>query len=207
MIYPEQERSCKLEPQKVYDVVAMTVDAANDEGFINPYILDRALVEFFVTAISDDLNDKYFERLAHGEINGVWKDMLKDDTVFSTLDDESASFEFVCNVAADWCDAYKEYLSSPACVVNAIQKITSDMSNAMNGTINNALTDENINEVMKIATDWGMLIDVTPKKEASKPKEVSKPKETPQPKKVTKRQSKASGAVKKPTIEIVDDHQ
>jgi hypothetical protein len=201
MIYPEQERGCKLEPQKVYDVVAMTVDAANDEGFINPYILDRALVEFFVTAISDDLNDKYFERLARGEINGVWKDMLKDDTVFSTLDDESASFEFVCNVASDWCDAYKEYLSSPACVVNAIQKITSDMSNAMNGTINNALTDENINEVMKIATDWGMLNDVTPKKE------VSKPKETPQPKKVTKRRSKASGAVKKPTIEIVDDHQ
>ena len=43
MIDFEKEKSLALDAQERYDIIAFAMDAADDEGFINSFIFERAL--------------------------------------------------------------------------------------------------------------------------------------------------------------------
>ena len=46
MIDFEKEKSLALDAQERYDIIAFAMDAADDDGFINSFIFERALCCF-----------------------------------------------------------------------------------------------------------------------------------------------------------------
>lgn len=155
MINLQNEKQYKISTQDVYDIVSYAVDSADDGGFVNTFILERALYEYAVLEVYPEERDKYQKKVASNP-NLAWDEMLSDGVLEKLKNDFSIDLAHIADVAVQWVSDYESYAHSIRGAADVIQTTLNAVSEYSMNNLKDAASNDVLREVTDIADKWGM---------------------------------------------------
>lgn len=153
----EREKSLGLSTQDVYDLINLAVEAADDSGFVNTFVLERALYELAAVMYEEDPGRKSkMSSMVAENVNTAWDVMVKDGTIDALLEGHKEDVDYIADCAATWVSEYTEYAHSARGLLDAFQQVSGSIVDVAAKQLEKTAKDTGAAEVLEIADRWGM---------------------------------------------------
>lgn len=151
----EQELQSSLSTQDMYDIISFSIEAANDNGFINSFIFNRALYLFAAIILYPSEKEKYASIISKN-INEAWDKLLEDGVLEKMEKSFPVELQMLADNAENWYAEYTQYAHSARGLLDTLQTFTGDIVKSAAEQLKMASEQSNIQEVLQIADRWGM---------------------------------------------------
>ena len=155
MIELNQAKDCSLMSQEIYDIISNCLDAADDDGFLDQFVFERALVCYEVLALIEDLDEGDEDRVKTNPLK-AFDHFIEMGYVDSLIKNHKDTVDYVGQIAAQYFEAKEEYSRSLGAVINKAQIFSSEILQNMAGQVSNLASNKDILETLRIADEWGM---------------------------------------------------
>lgn len=155
MLNLNKEKERKVSTQDVYDIISFAIQAADDDGFINSFVFERALYEYTVLTVYPDDRDKYSGVIAQNP-NDAWDEMLKDGVLDKLFNEYKDDLDFIADSAGTWADEYVEFEHSIHGILNQVQGAIGNINAQTLQDFQKVASNDALKEVTDIADKWGM---------------------------------------------------
>lgn len=149
------EKERHMTTQDMYDVLDFAMQAAEDNGFINSFIYERALYEFAALILFPDRKDEFASLIAEN-VNTAWDTMLEDGILEELVENYEQDLNYLAALGEKWIDEFTTYIHSARGLLNSLQDITGKISNMNIEHLMNAAKESGVAEALQIADEWGM---------------------------------------------------
>lgn len=155
MINIEEVLNCPLTSQEIYDMINSCLEEAEDNGFLNQFVFERALVCHEILLLIEDLDDIDGPMVAENPLT-AFDHFLEMGYIQSLIKNHAATVDYIGKIAAQYFEDYEKYLLSIGGVLNKAEIFSSEVLQNMAGQMSNLTQNEDIQETLKIANEWGM---------------------------------------------------
>jgi len=155
MINIEEVLNCPLTSQEIYDMINSCLEEAEDNGFLNQFVFERALVCHEVLLLIEDLDDIDGPMVAENPLT-AFDHFLEMGYIQNLVKNHTATVDYIGKVAAQYFADYEKYLLSIGGVLNKAEIFSSEVLQNMAGQMNDLTKNDEIKETLKIAKEWGM---------------------------------------------------
>lgn len=155
MINIEEVLNCPLTSQEIYDMINSCLEEAEDNGFLNQFVFERALVCHEVLLLIEDLDDIDGPMVAENPLT-AFDHFLEMGYIQSLIKNHTATVDYIGKIAAQYFEDYEKYLLSIGGVLNKAEIFSSEVLQNMAGQMNDLTKNGDIQETLKIANEWGM---------------------------------------------------
>ena len=155
MINIEEVLNCSLTSQEIYDMINSCLEEAEDNGFLNQFVFERALVCHEVLLLIEDLDDIDSSMVAENPLT-AFDHFLEMGYIQNLVKNHTATVDYIGKIAAQYFEDYEKYLFSVGGVLNKAEIFSSEVLQNMAGQMNNLTKNGDIQETLKIANEWGM---------------------------------------------------
>ena len=152
MINIEEVLNCPLTSQEIYDMINSCLEEAEDNGFLNQFVFERALVCHEVLLLIEDLDDIDGPMVAENPLT-AFDHFLEMGYVQNLVKNHTATVNYIGKVAAQYFEDYEKYLLSIGGVLNKAEIFSSEVLQNMAGQMNNLTKNGDIQETLKIANE------------------------------------------------------
>ena len=139
----------------MYDMINSCIEAAEDNGFLNQFVFERALVCHEILNLVEDLDDLAGSRVAENPLT-AFDQFLEQGQIDELIANHKDTVEYIGQVAAQYFEAYEKYLLSIGGVLNKAEIFSSEVLQNMAGQVQNLTTNQDIKDALRIADEWGM---------------------------------------------------
>lgn len=164
MIHLDWELNKVLSTQDMYDIINFSIQAADDENFMNQFIFERALYLFAAIRFYPERDD--IPPMVAENINTAWDALLEDNTIQEMNENYHEDLDNLVNAAETWFEDYVRYSNSANGLLNNLQQFTGDIVQQAAKTLQHSADNAGVTQVMEIAQNWGMGNEF-PKEEAT----------------------------------------
>lgn len=158
------ERDYFITPQQTYDIISAAIEDAYDNGFINKYVFYRSmLVHMYITLEELDevlASEKHLQ--AHLSPLEYWYDNL--EAIAAMLEKYDTSY--LEDIASSWIEDYIEYAYSLRGLLDNISDTIGTMLNKATEDYDELANNQELQEALNIAENWGMNRNEEPKQSA-----------------------------------------
>ena len=155
MINIEEVLNCPLTSQEIYDMINSCLEEAEDNGFLNQFVFERALVCHEVLLLIEDLDDIDGPMVAENPLT-AFDHFLEMGYIQNLIKNHAATVSYIGKIAAQYFEDYEKYLLSIGGVLNKAEIFSSEVLQNMAGQMNDLTKNGDIQETLKIANEWGM---------------------------------------------------
>ena len=155
MINIEEVLNCPLTSQEIYDMINSCLEEAEDNGFLNQFVFERALVCHEVLLLIEDLDDIDGPMVAENPLT-AFDHFLEMGYIQNLIKNHTATVDYIGKVAAQYFEDYEKYLLSIGGVLNKAEIFSSEVLQNMAGQVNAVIQNDDIKETLHIADEWGM---------------------------------------------------
>ena len=155
MINIEEVLNCPLTSQEIYDMINSCLEEAEDNGFLNQFVFERALVCHEVLLLIEDLDDIDGPMVAENPLT-AFDHFLEMGYIQDLIKNHTATVDYIGTIAAQYFADYEKYLLSIGGVLNKAEIFSSQVLQNMAGQMNDLTKNGDIQETLKIAKEWGM---------------------------------------------------
>lgn len=155
MINIEEVLNCPLSSQEIYDMINSCLEEAEDNGFLNQFVFERALVCHEVLLLIEDLDDIDGPMVAENPLT-AFDHFLEMGYIQNLVKNHTDTVNYIGKIAAQYFEDYEKYLLSIGGVLNKAEIFSSEVLQSMAGQINDLTKNGDIQETLKIADEWGM---------------------------------------------------
>lgn len=155
MINIEEVLNCPLTSQEIYDMINSCLEEAEDNGFLNQFVFERALVCHEVLLLIEDLDDIDGPMVAENPLT-AFDHFLEMGYVQNLVKNHAVTVDYIGKIAAQYFADYEKYLLSIGGVLNKAEIFSSEVLQNMAGQMNDLTKNDEIKETLKIAKEWGM---------------------------------------------------
>lgn len=155
MINIEEIQNCALTSQEVYDMINSCLEAAEDNGFLNQFVFERALVCHEILLLLEDLEDLAGPMVAENPLT-AFDHFLELGLVRKLVQEQEATVNYISRIAAQYFEDYEKYLLSIGGVLNKAEIFSSEILQNMAGQVKEISENLDVQETLKIANEWGM---------------------------------------------------
>ena len=155
MINIEEVLNCPLTSQEIYDMINSCLEEAEDNGFLNQFVFERALVCHEVLLLIEDLDDIDGPMVAENPLT-AFDHFLEMGYIQNLVKNHAATVDYIGKIAAQYFEDYEKYLLSVGGVLNKAEIFSSEVLQNMAGQMNDLTKNGDIQETLKIANEWGM---------------------------------------------------
>lgn len=149
------EKSRKLSTQDMYDIMAFACDAAEDNGFMNSFIFERALYEYAAIVIFQEDKETLSTKVAEN-INTAWDYMLEEGYIDKLVEDYQPEMDALADLGERWMGEYTEYAHSARGLLDTVKMISGDITQNMMSQLKKTADAEGVSNLIQIADNWGM---------------------------------------------------
>lgn len=139
----------------MYDMINSCIEAAEDNGFLNQFVFERALVCHEILNLVEDLDDLAGSRVAENPLT-AFDQFLEQGQIDELIANHKDTVEYVGQVAAQYFEDYEKYLLSIGGVLNKAEIFSSEVLQNMAGQVQTLTTNQDVKEALRIADEWGM---------------------------------------------------
>ena len=150
-----EHKTLCLSAQERYDIIDFATQAAEDNGFMNSFIFERALWLFAAIRLCEDRRSEITTLVADDLLN-AWDTLLAD----GTIEDMVANFGHELDVLAEegriWLEEYTAYAHSARGLLGTLQQFSGDIVKNAAQQFQNMQANGDLQQVLDIASNWGM---------------------------------------------------
>lgn len=150
----DYEQSKKLSSQDMYDIIDFSIQAAEDNGFMNSFIFNRAIYLFAAVKLYPERKDDLATLIATN-VNLAWDELISDGTIGEMFAGYPEDLEELANNAQIWFDEFGTYIHSARGLLNTLQEFTGDIVQQAANTLQQTANESGVQEVISIAEKWG----------------------------------------------------
>ena len=162
-IIPNLETTRKLTSQDIYDIIHFSAQSAEDNGFVNQYVFERALYAYAAIILYPDRKEE-IGRMISNNILDAWDALVSDGTTSDMEKNFSSDIKILGEVGSVWLDDYIKYLQSARGIFSTFQTFSGDIVESTVNRFKDAFNESDAKTVLEIADKWGM--NNTPKDES-----------------------------------------
>ena len=174
-----------LTSQERYEIINFSLEAANDNGFLNQYVFEQAFWCKVATYLVDDINDEIVDMVNRNPME-AWDKMIKEEilqTLFNQYQDFTINtaegaisyLDYLGNITTQYFNDYKEYLLSFGGALSQTDMMSSDNLDNFTKELQSFMNNDNTLKTLNIADEWGMNNKIQEEKES---KEIELPEES-----------------------------
>ena len=172
-IIPNLETTRKLTSQDIYDIIHFSAQSAEDNGFVNQYVFERALYAYAAIILYPDRKEE-IGRMVSNNILDAWDALLADGTIEDMNKNFAVDMDALGSVGSVWLDDYIKYLQSARGILSSFQEFSGDIIQTAVEKFKTVSDEVGANQVLEIANNWGM--NNNPEKEVQAIANKEKPK-------------------------------
>lgn len=158
----ETEPAKKLTSQDMYDIIHFAAQSAEDNGFVNQFVFERALYAYAAIILYPDRKEE-LGRMVSDNILDAWDALLADGTIADMNENFVVDMDALGRIGSVWLDDYIKYLQSMRGVFSVFQNFSGDIVESTVNRFKDAFSESDAQTVLDIADKWGM--NNTPKDE------------------------------------------
>ena len=162
-IIPNLETTRTLTSQDIYDIIHFSAQSAEDNGFVNQYVFERALYAYAAIILYPDRKEE-IGRMVSNNILDAWDALVSDGTTSDMEKNFSSDIKILGEVGSVWLDDYIKYLQSARGIFSTFQTFSGDIVESTVNRFKDAFNENDAQAVLEIADKWGM--NNTPKDES-----------------------------------------
>lgn len=169
----ETETAKKLTSQDMYDIIHFAAQSAEDNGFVNQFVFERALYAYAAIILYPDRKEE-FGRIVSDNILDAWDALLADGTIADMNENFAVDMDALGRIGSVWLDDYIKYLQSARGILSSFQEFSGDIIQTAVEKFKTVSDEVGANQVLEIANNWGM--NNNPEKEVQAIANKEKPK-------------------------------
>lgn len=162
-IIPNLETTRTLTSQDIYDIIHFSAQSAEDNGFVNQYVFERALYAYAAIILYPDRKEE-IGRVVSNNILDAWDALVSDGTTSDMEKNFSSDIKILGEVGSVWLDDYIKYLQSARGIFSTFQTFSGDIVESTVNRFKDAFNENDAKTVLEIVDKWGM--NNTPKDES-----------------------------------------
>lgn len=152
----EEEMNRTLTTEQITMILDFAIQAAEDNGFINRYIFQRAMYVFAAIIIFADRKDEISSLVGNdNDIRLAWDALLQDGTIKKMNDEYSNDMNYLGNVGEDWFNDYCEYAHSARGILAVFSDFSGNIVEAAFQRLSEVSGSE-FGDIARIAEAWGL---------------------------------------------------
>ena len=153
----EQEKNNIFTPQETYEIISAAIDMADDDGFVNSFVFERALYVCAARVLYEDKFDEINKSLVEdGSPLITWSKLLEDGTIDQMAAEYQSPLDYLASLGQTWFEEYTEAAHSLRSLIDVIQTFTGGMASNITEQLNTFKKDADIQNVVDIAGKWGL---------------------------------------------------
>lgn len=149
------EKKRKLTTQDMYDILHFAAQSAEDNGFINQFVYERALYAYAAVILYPERKQELAAAISQNILD-AWDVLIEDGTVENMNKDFSTDMDELARNGSVWLTDYSGYLQSLRGVFSSFQIFSNDMVDSAVKRFKNTFNDNKAEEVLNILDKWGM---------------------------------------------------
>lgn len=169
----ETETAKKLTSQDMYDIIHFAAQSAEDNGFVNQFVFERALYAYAAIILYPDRKEEIGRRVSNNILD-AWDALLADGTIEDMNKNFAVDMDALGNIGSVWLDDYIKYLQSARGILSSFQEFSGDIIQTAVEKFKTVSDEVGANQVLEIANNWGM--NNNPEKEVQAIANKEKPK-------------------------------
>lgn len=169
----ETETAKKLTSQDMYDIIHFAAQSAEDNGFVNQFVFERALYAYAAIILYHDRKEE-IGRMVSNNILDAWDALLTDGTIEDMNKNFAVDMDALGRIGSVWLDDYIKYLQSARGILSSFQEFSGDIIQTAVEKFKTVSDEVGANQVLEIANNWGM--NNNPEKEVQAIANKEKPK-------------------------------
>ncbi len=148
-------KNCPLNSQTMYDMINSCLEAAEDNGFLNQFVFERALTCHEVLQLIEDLDDIDGPMVAENPLT-AFDHFIEMGYVDQLAKNYADTVAYIGQVAAQYFEDYEKYLLSIGGVLNKAEIFSSEVLQNMAGQVSEITNNEGVRKTLQIADEWGL---------------------------------------------------
>lgn len=148
------EHNKKLSTQFIYEIINDALQVAEDEGFLNSFLFQRALYVFAAATLYEDQTKNIMEKIP--QFPQLWDELVENGVIDKLKQEYSEELDMLCAIGQEWFNEYDEHIHSSYAVVTAISNIVNNFTSNFQNQVNEFTANEDISKVIETAKEWGM---------------------------------------------------
>ena len=144
-----------LSSQDRYDIITFAMEAADDNGFINSFIFERALYVYAAIMLYQERKEE-LASLAAEDLLNAWQTIVMDETVENMQVDYFDILKVLMEEAEIWNEEYQAWAHSVRGILDTVQQFSGDIVNAAAGRLTETAKETGVTELLKTTEKWNM---------------------------------------------------
>lgn len=169
----ETETAKRLTSQNMYDIIHFAAQSAEDNGFVNQFVFERALYAYAAIILYPDRKEE-IGHMVSNNILDAWDALLADGTIEDMNKNFAVDMDALGRIGSVWLDDYIKYLQSARGILSSFQEFSGDIIQTAVEKFKTVSDEVGTNQVLEIANNWGM--NNNPEKEVQAIANKEKPK-------------------------------
>lgn len=169
----ETETAKKLTSQDMYDIIHFAAQSAEDNGFVNQFVFERALYAYAAIILYPDRKEE-IGRMVSNNILDAWDALLDEGTIEDMNKNFAVDMDALGRIGSIWLDDYIKYLQSARGILSSFQEFSGDIIQTAVEKFKTVSDEVGANQILEIANNWGM--NNNPEKEVQAIANKEKPK-------------------------------
>lgn len=150
-----KEKTSALSSATQFDIINFSIQAAEENGFLNSFIFERALYCFAAIVLNDDRKEEISSLVATGIVE-AWEKLVEDGTMDELYENYKEALDDLNENAIRWFNEYQHYTTSARGLLNTIQELSGTIVQGAAAQLRDASTQSGVADVLRIADEWGM---------------------------------------------------
>lgn len=159
----KQLTELKLNSQEQYNIINNALQAANDNGFLDEFIFERALICYEVLELIEDLDESNIEKVVNNPLT-AFDDFIEKGLVQELIDNYNEDVSYLADIAARYFEDYNAYLLSFGGAMTQVEGLSTDNLDTLTEQFAQFMQNDKVNETLQIADEWGLNRAPTPNK-------------------------------------------
>ena len=151
----EFEKQRKLSTQDMYDILAFAVDAAEDNGFMNSFVFERAMYEYAAIMVFQEDKETLASKVAQN-VNSAWDYMLEEGYIDRLIEQYQPELDMLADCGERWMEEYTAYTHSARGLLDTVKMVSGDITQNMISQLKQTADKEGVSNLIQIADQWGM---------------------------------------------------
>lgn len=152
----EREKNLKLTMEQVCIIEDFAAQAANDGGFMNSYVFEKALLVFAAIVLYPDRKDEINGMIGEGyDIRLAYQTLLETGLLEEMSKDYKEELEYLVIIGETWFQEVKEFEQSARGLLNTISDLSGDIVSQAASKLQ-AVASGDAKFVEEFADKWGL---------------------------------------------------
>lgn len=155
MINVNAEKAYSLSTQNVYDIIGFAMQNAEDNGFLNSFVFERALYLYAALVLYPDRKDEIATLISISPLT-AWEALIEDGTIEDMMKNYQPELDFLAENGEDWYEEYSKYAHSARGLLDTIQDFTKSIVEQALEQFQGTINKEELKQTLELADKWGM---------------------------------------------------